>query len=271
MAPNLRAGRERGASVIERKYLTFDELAERWNCDKRDIHYLIAERDLAPSIAWGGMAVSCQWEPDPEGHEQSILCSVKDDFGNLELRNLHGWVYLKLPTVSGPFENYYFSYASYELSPTWDEFRPGVIYRLVSSGEYNLTESVSGSYVEQTAVFMLESVEGCETVLHPSIGDAVEKRNRSRKIVEQVEAAELVPNKKGTLSLRGACFDRLQRAVTAFPTRYPDFSIRQPKLDSDVRVWLKEAGLAANNTEQRVFGTIIAEHFKLSPDSQKIQ
>ena len=63
--------------------------------------------------------------------------------------------------------------------------------------------------------------------------------------------------------------DRLQRAIEAFPVRYPDFQTKPPKLDDDVHQWLKESGLVENDAERRVFGAIIREHFKLSPDTHK--
>lgn len=71
--------------------------------------------------------------------------------------------------------------------------------------------------------------------------------------------------------ISGQTFGRLQRAIASFPSRYPDYQAKSPKLDDDVRVWLKQIGLAENDAERRVFGAIIREHFKLSPDTQKIQ
>lgn len=67
----------------------------------------------------------------------------------------------------------------------------------------------------------------------------------------------------------GATFNRLQRAIAAFPDQYPDHQLKPPKLKDDVRVWLKNAALAASDREAHVFGTIITEHFKLSGDTQE--
>ena len=67
----------------------------------------------------------------------------------------------------------------------------------------------------------------------------------------------------------GDTIDRIRRAIASFPGRYPEYKTKPPKLDDDVRPWLKEVGLAANDAERRVFGAIIREHFKLSPDPQK--
>ncbi len=70
---------------------------------------------------------------------------------------------------------------------------------------------------------------------------------------------------------QGPTHARLMRAIASFPTRYPDYRTKPPKLDADVRPWLTEAGLAENVPEQRVFGAVLREHFQLSPDTQKTQ
>lgn len=71
------------------------------------------------------------------------------------------------------------------------------------------------------------------------------------------------------VEITGQTFERLQRTIAAFPVRYPNYKSQSPKLKDDVRAWLKETALAANDREAHVFGTIIAEHFKLSGDTQE--
>lgn len=71
------------------------------------------------------------------------------------------------------------------------------------------------------------------------------------------------------VEINGPTFERLQRAVAAFPARYPDHQLQPPKLKDDVRVWLKEASLASSDREAHVFGTIIAEHFNLLGGTQE--
>jgi hypothetical protein len=67
--------------------------------------------------------------------------------------------------------------------------------------------------------------------------------------------------------IKGDTHARLQRAIDSFTSRYPDYVTKPPKLDADVRPWLKESELAESDAERRVFGAIIREHFKLSPDT----
>lgn len=71
------------------------------------------------------------------------------------------------------------------------------------------------------------------------------------------------------VEIAGQTFSRLQRSIAAFPVRYPDYQSQPPKLKDDVRVWLKEAALASSDREAHVFGTIIAEHFNFSGDTQE--
>lgn len=73
----------------------------------------------------------------------------------------------------------------------------------------------------------------------------------------------------GAVEITGQTFARLQRTIAAFPDRYPHYKSQPPKLKDDVRVWLREAALATNDREAHVFGTIIAEHFKLLGDTQE--
>lgn len=70
-------------------------------------------------------------------------------------------------------------------------------------------------------------------------------------------AAESAP----PLRIKGETFARLARAVQAFPARYPNYQGQAPKLDRDLRPWLKESKLASGDREAHVFGAILAEHF----------
>ena len=62
-------------------------------------------------------------------------------------------------------------------------------------------------------------------------------------------------------STKSPTFARIQRAIAAFPERYPDYATRRPKLEADVRTWLIDTKIANNEREAHVFSTIISEHF----------
>ena len=76
---------------------------------------------------------------------------------------------------------------------------------------------------------------------------------------------------KSEITINSPTHDRLLRAIAAFPARYPDYLTRPPKLDPDIRPWLEETGLGTSTRERGVFGVILAEHFNLSSDAQKLQ
>lgn len=78
---------------------------------------------------------------------------------------------------------------------------------------------------------------------------------------------DVIGSTQSNAPIQGETIARLQRAIAAFPSRYPDHRTRPPKLDSDVRPWMKEVGLTINDAEMRVFGKIIYEHFKFSTDT----
>lgn len=68
------------------------------------------------------------------------------------------------------------------------------------------------------------------------------------------------------LIIRGDTMGRIYRAVNAFPTRYPDYKTKPPKLDEDVRDWLRESALGSEESElgsreNVVISRIIDEHF----------
>lgn len=75
----------------------------------------------------------------------------------------------------------------------------------------------------------------------------------------------------GAVEISGQTFARLQRAIAAFPVCYPDYKTEPLKMDLDIRPWLKTTRLANSDREAHVFGTILAEHFKLLAGTQKTQ
>lgn len=68
--------------------------------------------------------------------------------------------------------------------------------------------------------------------------------------------------------IAGKTHECLERAIQDFPSRYPEYKTRTPKLDDDVRPWLKSCGYARNDREAHVFGVILLEHFMSPADSQ---
>lgn len=109
--------------------------------------------------------------------------------------------------------------------------------------------------------------------------DYIERKSRRDNIQYELDCSwqnnddhqqmsDLYPEAESNQKIAGKTFELLQRGVAAFPARYPEYSSKPPKLDVDIRPWLKEA-FNASDREAHVFGAIIAEHFKLLGDTPK--
>lgn len=216
MASELRVKRERDAVVIKKKYLTFDELAKRWMCEKTDIHYAIGEGFISPSIIWNGWA-----------------CGFFDD-----ITDLSGWVYLRRPTVTGA-ASYEFSHVSSEKIPVVDAFSGSELYRLMRTGDNGLEPvSIDTKYIECFAVFMHEEVELCELVDLPSIGSSVRERKdadndepSTNKPVPTVRDESLIAVIAALLALwprgKSPTGKDLEKAAQAIDVKISDDTIRK--------------------------------------------
>lgn len=81
------------------------------------------------------------------------------------------------------------------------------------------------------------------------------------------ESSTSRPFYEKTVHIAGKTHERLERAICDFPSRYPEYKTRTPKLDDDVRPWVKNGGYARNDREAHVFGVILLEHFMSQPDA----
>lgn len=152
---------------VNKKFLSFDELAERWKCNKRDIHYFVGEGGLTPSIVWDRMLIR-KWEPwSDEDGESLILMRVFDQQTNRPIiRSVKGWVFLFRPTVTGPYR-YSFEYATKNPYPKDEEGEE--VYQLVD--EFGYSYEVENEWIENNAVFMREIVDDYETIFEPSLAN----------------------------------------------------------------------------------------------------
>lgn len=154
--------------MLLKKYLTFDELLQRWNREKNEIHYLISDSKLVPSIAWDGYAISCSLKMDPE-NEGSYLIEFKtnEEQNNFVKVGLSGWIYLRRPMPLGP-NKYSFSYATIQDLSKHENLIESSWYRLIDDPQYNTVVSVDDGQIESDAVFMMDEIESCEK-FHPEL------------------------------------------------------------------------------------------------------
>lgn len=173
-----------GHTVIAKKYLTFNELLLRWNCEKNEIHHFIENSMLVPSIAWNKYGVKCEWESD--SINDIGLFEVGDGSCAYERYQLSDWLYLRLPKPKGAYQ-YSFAYGTIESLPKAEELRSGTWFHLLNDEYYNSIASIQSQRIESDAVFMIEKVEFCES-LHPELLIATEKKIKLS--VEKVESTD---------------------------------------------------------------------------------
>ena len=157
---------------MQKKFLTFNELVARWSCSKNDIHYLISENSLTPSIVWNDILIVSEWQANSEENDKSLtLISVQDkkkinDFDSELTEKLSRWIYLRNVQVKGAYQ-YIFITASLEPYQQYKTSEAGW-YRLACFDDCIQYSSVDHDYVERYAVFFTELITDIE-VMFPQI------------------------------------------------------------------------------------------------------
>lgn len=139
---------------IEKKYLSFNELKDKWKATSDDVHYLIQDASLTPAIAWNGYVRNCQWEPNENG--KSFLTLTGDPKFSFP-----GWLYLRLPTAAGNC-NYKFSYGTKTPYADYDHFKTDVWFKFLEGADEVASAFIDREYIEKNAVFMADVVDNTE-------------------------------------------------------------------------------------------------------------
>lgn len=245
--------------MIDKEYLTVDELIERWGCSLNDIHYLIQNCELIPSIAWNDYGIEHRWKITDGGTK------ILEELEELHERNfLRGWIYLRNPTPEGPLK-YSFRYATIGCKDIYNE--PWYLL-LESNWQHQTPAVIRQEYIEINAVFMMKEVDACETIWQHRLGECAEacrhkKSELSSSRGESSKAEDSLENARSSSlllpTISGKTFDKLHRAIEAYPVAYAG---KKPKLDNDVRPWLIST-FNCTEREAFVFGAIIAENYGL--------
>lgn len=177
--------------MIKKKYLTFEELSKRWNCEKNDIHYAVAQSELVPSIIWDDILVDSEWRPMPEDDLNLGLCSIYQ--GSIpQVEMLASWIYMMIPKETGAYK-YKFQIAAIKPYHAIEEFLPGW-YKLAYFDNNNqlIYEKIDQDYIEQYSVFMMDVIEDCELVWHPELIQSNQQNNakhdKSTKVIHKDHA-----------------------------------------------------------------------------------
>ena len=138
---------------MKKKYLTFEELCARWHVSEQELHYLIAEGQLTPSIAWSdGLQLYRV--------ENGCMVQELDKDGMPIFKAVKKWIHLLYPSPVGAYQ-YEFSYASEKLHSSETDAR----YRLTEMDNLCYrSASVSQDFIYKNAVFFSDEVECVELV-----------------------------------------------------------------------------------------------------------
>lgn len=147
---------------MKKKYLTFDELCQRWNCSKNELHYFVIEKIAHPSIVWLEALETCWWEPSSEDRCLYLVPKKTED-SKYQYTQRKNWVHLRDVKPKGA-SKYEFTYASKDLHQSIKEFS-GEWYRFYTwhDGSY-WSQSVDQDFIEKNGVFFLETVEIAENL-----------------------------------------------------------------------------------------------------------
>lgn len=158
---------------INKTYLSFAELKEKWGITSDELHYLIQDRTVTPSIAWNGYASPYHWERNENGGT-----SLKPTQNKNNVR-LNDWVYLNLPTTTGNCD-YEFSYCTKKLFTHSEDFALDTWFQLMDGNSEIAIACIGRKFIEEHAVFMKEGIEFSETleldISHTLTGDISQKK-----------------------------------------------------------------------------------------------
>lgn len=178
--------------AIEKKYLTFQELLIRWDCEKKDIHYMIMEEELIPSIFWDDLVYLMQWQPNRKKPSRLILHPQKAGRHRFHCVHMMETFHLRIPTKTGVLK-YHFAHGTLELNEVIKESgKPW--YRLAYGSEDGSTANINQDEIESNCVFMLEGIENIET-----LGDVPERLNAivvNEKLTELQEVEKLLKDRE---------------------------------------------------------------------------
>lgn len=150
--------------MIEKDYISFQDLMKRWGASTEEVHHLISEGVLSPCIIWNDLLAIFKWKMDDSN--QLTLQPVKEtpedvNFYGIDIAKLDCWLYMVKPTRTGK-ENYYFNWASSHAGARFP--KEGDFWYKISYFDQGrlLTSEVGSAYIESEAVFMKKVIDDLE-------------------------------------------------------------------------------------------------------------
>jgi hypothetical protein len=152
---------------------------------------------------------------------------------------------------------------SYEMISTTDP----LFVHIYKKGEFfetgdlsHLPSWVEGLFFRETDLDLHNNFYSFE----PTDDDIAQRRTAMHRILG-LASMQFTPESAshtGATQAASPTYQKLQNLIKDFPAQYPDHEAHPPKIDADVRVWMKNER-ACSDREASVFGSIIAELFSL--------
>ena len=138
-----------------RKYLTYGELRERWQCSDNDLRYVIVTEELKPSVkAFENLTIP-SWSFDDDDIEKVIPEGEMENAQNgytLQVRP-NGWLFLQDPKQTGPLACE-FRLATHERNPD----KPKEVWDIPFASWFWLPYPMTIDVLINEAVFMIDEV-----------------------------------------------------------------------------------------------------------------
>lgn len=145
--------------MIDKKYLKFNELIARWGIPSNDIHYLIQQKKLIPSIVWDKSFYYVKILDVSFDNDETLFSEEQDMTEDGDYIYHDGdpseILYLIKPRSNGAYK-YVFTYAVKNITGSHER----VLKFCEANGGRDKT--FDETYIEENGFFMMELIEMCE-------------------------------------------------------------------------------------------------------------
>ena len=221
--------------IPARKYLTYGELRERWQCSDNDLRYLIVAEELKPSVKAFKSFTIPSWSFDDDVFDEVIAEGEQYDGQNgcaIEVKP-SGWLFLQDPKQTGPLACEFFL-VSHERNPDKPTEPWGTPLALWFWLPYPMTIDL----IVNEAVFMMDEVCRYEAAHDKDAGPEQIEKDRPLGTTERNNLLKLVIG----MAVKGYSHDPAALKSTASKEIADDLAALGVSItDETVRKYLKQA------------------------------
>ena len=221
--------------IPARKYLTYGELRERWQCSDNDLRYLIVAEELKPSFKAFKSLTIPSWSFDVLDPEEVVAEGSQYDSQHgyvLEVKP-SGWLFLQEPKQTGPLACE-FRLVSHERNPD----KPKEFWDVPFASWFWLPYPMTIDAIVNEAVFMMDEVCRYEA-MHDK--DVAPEQIEKEKLLGTTERNNLLKLVIG-MAVKGYTYDPAALKSTATKEIADDLAAVGISItDETVRKYLRQA------------------------------